>query len=112
MEVPSLFVKGLSVGDVISVTKTEAGHVDSWTHVKKSGRTTIWLLRTAKSDKIDEVLRELRSLNCHTSQLRQFGCYSIDVPQETSISKIDACLARLDPSKVAVAYPSFRHVEP
>lgn len=109
VEMPPLFVKGLSVNDVISVSHDSDGNVESWVHVRKSNRTTIWLLRIAKSDDIGPILKELRLLNCNTVQLQQFGCYSVDVPEDCAIQDVDACLARLDQSSVAVAYPSFRH---
>jgi hypothetical protein len=109
VEVAPLFIKDLSAGDVISVTCDSAGHVSSWSHTVRSNRTTIWLLRLAETEQIAEVLGELRSLNCNTTQLPAYGCYSIDVPPECPIGDVDACLAKLDPSLVAIAYPSFRH---
>lgn len=44
-----------------------------------------------------------------TPDNQAYGCYSIDVPSECPIGDVDACLAKLDPSLVAIAYPSFRH---
>ncbi|MGR9116094.1 MAG: DUF4265 domain-containing protein [Gammaproteobacteria bacterium] len=111
VDVPPLFVKGLSVGDVIKVTQNTEGEVMSWEHVQKSDRTTIWLLRIAETQEIEKVLERLHKLKCKTVQLPQYGCYSIDVPAECPLQDIDACLASLDSSRVAVAYPSFRHEE-
>lgn len=108
---PPLFVKGISCGDVIAVSRNSEGDVLSWTHIQRSGRTTIWLLRTGKADNTAEVLSKLHSLNCKTAQLPQFGCYSVDVPKECAIADVDSCLAQLNTESVAVAYPSFRHDE-
>jgi hypothetical protein len=109
VEAPPLFIKKLSVGDIISVSQDSAGNVFSWVHVEKSNRTTIWLLRIAKTDSIDGVLQKLSSLKCQSVQLPQYGCYSIDIPEECSIANVDACLEELDKSCIAIAYPSFRH---
>lgn len=111
VETPPLFVKGLSVGDVIQVVRDAGGNVSSWSHLSKSRRTTIWLLRIAKlnSDEIQRVLKELRALKCNTVQLPRFGSYSIDVPEDCAIEDVDACLEKVDQTRVAIAYPSFRH---
>ena len=111
VEAAPLFVKDLSVGDVISVEQDFEGKVVAWEHVSKSNRTTIWLLRTAKSESdIDGILRALRSIKCNTVQLNEYGCYSIDVPESCPIEEVDALLAKLNQACVGIAYPSFRHV--
>lgn len=112
VEVAPLFVKDLSCGDVISVSLDEQNHVSAWHHVHRSGASTIWLLRMATDPELESVLAGLRHLNCNTVSLQQFGCYSVNVPPGCNISDVDACLARLDESCIAVAYPSFRHDEP
>jgi hypothetical protein len=109
VEVPPLFVKNLSKGDLIAVSLTEHGQVSSWRHVRRSGHTTIWLLRLAACDLIDPVLEQLRALDCFTVRLPEYGSYSVDVPPERAIEDVEACLAQLDSERVAVAYPSFRH---
>lgn len=112
IESPPLFVKALSCGDVITIDEDEHGNVVSWSYVHESDRTTIWLARMAKTDAIEPLLEKLRRLNCNTVDLSEYGRYSIDVPAECPMNKVDALLATLDESKVAVAFPSFRHPEP
>lgn len=109
IKAPPLYVKEISVDDIISVIFDSAGKVSSWHHVKKSNRSTIWLLRTAETHNIEKVLQDLRQLDCNTVRLPQYGSYSIDVPAEVKIKKIDACLEKLTPDCVAIAFPSFRH---
>lgn len=109
VETAPLFVKNLSAGDEISVSRSPAGHVCEWSHLRKSDRTTIWLLRIAKPGDVGTALDELRRMNCNTAQLPEYGSYAIDVPGTCSISDVDAVLARLDQSQIAIAYPSFRH---
>ena len=109
VESAPLYIKDLSVGDEISVRKSLVGHVTEWSHLRRSRRSTVWLLRLATQGHVDFVLEELRRLNCNTVQLPQFGSYAIDVPENCSIAKVDAVLSKLDRSQVAVAYPSFRH---
>lgn len=104
-----LFVKGLSVNDVIRPEVDDSGRVLSWMHVEYSTRSTIWLLRIAETDRIAVVLKQLRGLGCNTVQLPNCGCYSIDVPGACAIHEVDRILSELDKDQVAVAYPSFRH---
>lgn len=104
-----LFVKDISVDDIIEVVFDSFGKVSSWHHVQKSNRSTIWLLRTAGTQNIDVILQELRALDCNTVRLPQYGSYSIDVPAEVEMQEVDFFLAKLDPNSVSVAYPSFRH---
>ena len=111
VESPPLFVKGLSCGDVLSLEKDEHGHVSSWSYVRRSDRTTIWLGRIGRTDQIDPLLAKLRALNCNTVDLAEYGRYSIDVPAQCPIDAVDALLATLDETKVAVVFPSFRHPE-
>jgi hypothetical protein len=106
-----LFVKDLSVGDIINTTLNADGHVLKWKHKQQSDNSTIWLLRLARNNNIDMVLEELRALDCNTTELIQFGVYSVDIPASSNISAVDQCLSLLDESKVAIAYPSFRHPE-
>lgn len=109
LESPPLFVKGLSVGDVISADFDPAGNVKSWQILAHSPRTTVWILRTGPGDNIAAVLRELQSIGCKVVDIPRLGCYSVDVPAEVSIADVDAFLAHLDASSTAVVFPSFRH---
>jgi len=109
---PPLFVKDLSVDDVIAVKKFDSdGNVVSWRHVARSKRTTIWILRLKQNNNIDQVLDELRKLGCNTVGLDQAGCYSIDVPEALEMEEIDAVLSSLEAERAAIAYPSMRHPE-
>lgn len=110
--VPPLFVKKLSVGDVIEV-KERQGQIESWKAKRPSKQSTIWLLRLRGDQRaIKKALEALRDLGCLTTTFEQVGAHSIGVPAEASIERVDGVLATLDRKKVAVAYPSFRHPEP
>lgn len=110
--VPPLFVKDLSVGDIIHVTREAGGcRVLSWRHVARSECTTIWLLRLRHSETIHVVLTELRKLSCNTVGAADLGVYSIEVPEAVPIETVDRILAQLDADSVAVAFPSMRHQE-
>jgi hypothetical protein len=104
-----LFVKDLSAHDIIDVEKDEEGYVRSWKHIRRSGHSTIWLLRIAQTDDIPAYLDKVRSLGCNTASLEQFGCYSIDVPGSIAIADVDEVLSCLGDDKVAIAYASMRH---
>ncbi|MFO1327128.1 MAG: DUF4265 domain-containing protein [Rubrivivax sp.] len=104
-----LFLKDLSVGDVIDVTLGDKGLVESWSHKSRSTRTTIWILRLKSPNGIDAALAKLRLLGCHTVRLESVGCYAVDVAGSIPISSVDKILESLDSNSVAIAFPSMRH---
>lgn len=106
---PPLFVRDLSVGDIIDVSRDKFGGILEWTHVKKSGRSVVWLLRLSNKATIDIYLKMLREIGCNTTGADDLGCYSVDVPENITIGTVDAILDTLDTSSVAVAFPSLRH---
>jgi hypothetical protein len=110
--VPPVFVKGLSVDDVITVRERD-GRVSSWRHKLRSQHSTIWLLRLKRdaTRDIKSVLEKLHKLGCTSTGVARFGVYAIDVPSGTTITRVDSVLAKLDKKRVATAYPSFRHSE-
>jgi hypothetical protein len=110
--VAPLFVRDLSVGDVIAAEFDGEGRVRSWHHLERSRHTTVWLLRTdSRTATIPSVLEALRTIGCATVTLQRFGCHAIDVPPTLPIQRVDALLEGLDESAVAVAFPSMRHPE-
>ena len=113
IESAPLFLKGLSVGDLIIATPDEEGRVWEWQHLAKSDRTTIWLARLSleAQGEIDATLLKLRGLKCNVTRSEALGCFAIDVPADCPIDDVDRCLAPLAPDRVAVAFPSFRHEE-
>jgi hypothetical protein len=109
VEMPPLFIKDISVGDIIAIRQIEGDVVFSWKHVSKSNNTTIWLLRLIHDEHVANILAKLRAIGCNTVGLPQYGSYAIDVPGTCEIKQIDDVLAQLDKSRTAIAYPSFRH---
>jgi len=108
LESAPLFVKGLSVGDVITVTELDQEQVWSWTHVSASRHSTVWLLRTGKIE-LAPILEDLRTIGCVVAGLDQFGAYAVDVPPSVAAADLDEVLSSVDPSRLAIAYPSWRH---
>lgn len=108
--VPPLYVKKLSVDDVLQIEQ-RAGNVSSWKHVARSGNTTIWMLslKTSGDKKALALLDKLNALGCQTVALPKLSSYSISVPAKLAIEKVDKILAKRKGDEVAVAYPSFRH---
>ena len=104
-----LFIKDLSAEDVISACISDNYDVESWEHIGRSQRSTVWLLRLKSPNKIDQVLLRARAMSCNTSGIDSLGCYNIDLPAEVRMSEIDAIFAELDEDTVAVAFPSLRH---
>lgn len=107
--VAPLFVKDLSVGDVISAELGCDQEVLSWRHVYRSLHSTVWLLRLKRPNTIDAVLAELRRLGCGTVGLDEAGCYAVDVPESIAMETVDKALENLDAGSVATAFPSMRH---
>jgi hypothetical protein len=108
---PPLFVYNLSVGDVINILEDGNGFVVEWSHLSKSARSVIWLLRLSEKAGIDIYLDELRQIGCNTTGISDFGCYSIDVPESVTIADVDAVLNNIDTMAIAVAFPSLRHTD-
>jgi hypothetical protein len=108
--VPPLFVKKLSVGDVVRIHQSK-GIVRDWNHLSKSKSTTIWLLlKTDGAEKIATlVLARLDKMGCQTVLARTLSSASVSVPDTVPIASVDKIIARVDPTDIAVAYPSFRH---
>jgi hypothetical protein len=108
IEVPPLFIKGLSVGDVISVERNDEGEVVAWSHVKESGRSTVWIMVTGDQS-IVGTIECLKKLKCNVAEFEPYRYFAIDVPEECSVERLDECLDGLDEDHASVAYPSFRH---
>ena len=108
VDVPPFFIKGLSVGDIISVNCDESGDVLSWSYVDRSGRSTVWIM-VFDEYSIAEAAKCLRGLGCNVEELRQLQYFSIDIPEQCSLESFDKCMDAIDEEKVAVAYPSLRH---
>jgi Domain of unknown function (DUF4265) len=104
-----LFVYDLSVGDIIEITESQEEFVYSWSHLRRSKHTTVWLLRLFDNPPIEMCLQSLRTLQCNTTSLEEFGCYAIDVPPDLSIFDVDRVLDQLSSDLVAIAFPSMRH---
>lgn len=105
-----LFVKGLSVGDVIRASPDEESRVWEWEHLSLSAHTTVWILRCGpvRAD-IERLLARLRAVNCNTVSCDEFGCHAVDVPPECPIASVDEILDGVDTDDIAIAFPSFRH---
>lgn len=108
VEVAPLFIKDLSVGDVIKVDKGVFGDVISWEHVERSNRSTVWIMVYGDYS-IEKFLDALKSFGCNVERFEEYQYFAIDVPPECSAERLDECLEGLDEDRSAVAFPSFRH---
>lgn len=107
--VAPLFVKDLSVGDVLACTFVGETHeVQSWRHVAKSDRSTYWLLGHVDNEALPDGLARLRALGCNTASGEQLGVHSVDVPADIDIEAVDEILDELEEAGVPVACPSDR----
>lgn len=108
VDVAPLFIKDLSVGDVISVERNEEDDVVAWSHVEKSKHSTVWIM--AHGDySIDDAIECLKNLKCNVEELEQYRYFAVDVPEECTSEELDACLDALDSEKASTVFPSFRH---
>jgi len=109
---PPLFLKDLSVGDVIACKVDEAsGLVSEWAHVEQSEHTTITMLRMGGLRVLDAGLEKLRALGCSTTSVDELGICSVDVPATVSMDDVDDVLDELEEAEVPIAFPSMRHPE-
>ncbi|MCB9878919.1 MAG: DUF4265 domain-containing protein [Planctomycetes bacterium] len=110
--VAPLFVRGLSVGDVLECTiESDTEHVTAWRHVTKSDHSTFWLLRAGDERVLLDGLERLRSIGCSTVGVAQLGVFAVDVPGEVSMDTVDSILDSLVERGFPVACPSSRHPE-
>ena len=108
--VAPLFVRGLSVGDVLQYKMdTVSRQVAEWRHVTKSDHSTFWLLASGDERVLLDGLEQLRSLGCSTVSAAQLGVFSVDVPGTVSMAAVDAILEILEGRGLPVACPSRRH---
>ncbi len=110
--VAPLFVRGLSVGDVLGYRiDSTCNQVAEWHHVTKSDHSTFWLLRSGDERELLDGLEQLRSLGCSTVSAAQLGVFSVDVPGTISMSAVETILESLEGRGFPVACPSRRHLE-
>ncbi|MGH8176949.1 MAG: DUF4265 domain-containing protein [Steroidobacter sp.] len=107
VDVPPFFIKDLSVGDVVTVQRNEMGDVVSWSHVRKSKRSTVWIM-VAGDHSIEDVIDCLKRLRCNIERFTQYRYFAVDVPEECPAISLDECLDFLD-KRAHVVFPSFRH---
>jgi hypothetical protein len=107
-----LFVKGLSIGDLIEVQQDAQHEVAAFTVVQPSGNSTVWVIFWVEP--IDEpTLHQLRSAGCET--IGPLGGWktalcSVNVPAEVSFGEVDAILQPLEESgRASAAHPLHRH---
>jgi len=106
-----LFVKGLSVGDVIAPELDNQGEVTAFKVIQPSQNSTVWVI--AQDPNVREnLLAAVRALGCNTvgGLHTTPSLCSIDVPANVTIDEIDSILGSLErEEKISIAYPSFRH---
>jgi Domain of unknown function (DUF4265) len=108
---PPLFVKDLSVGDLISVEFDDQGAVSDWKHVQRSGNSTVWVLQGAASS-LDELASYFLELKCNVERFSDIGLIAVDVPACVSEPALDHVIDKCRASGGHVAVPSFRFDEP
>ena len=109
VEAAPFFVKGLSSGDVLSVS-IEGEEVIEFEHVERSKRTTLWLM-SFDDGAVRDVLASLRKLDCNTEELAEFAYFTIDVPQACPLELVERHLETLSDNQAAIAFSSLRHEE-
>ncbi|MFK7740242.1 MAG: DUF4265 domain-containing protein [Planctomycetota bacterium] len=110
---PPLMVPELSVGDVLScVIQGDSGRVESWGHIARSDRSTVWLAPRGDGSAVRSALEELRSHGCASRGDALLGIFAVDVPSAAIMDAAEDILARLERDGVSVAYPSDRRADP
>ncbi|OHE82018.1 MAG: hypothetical protein A2X76_04625 [Lysobacterales bacterium GWF1_69_6] len=107
---PPLFISGLAVGDVFSVTDEVNDQVTQWSVLSQSGHSTIWVMGFGDFD-IGGLLAAARGIGCDTASFSSSALGAIDVPPHVSAAAIDALLSQHSDEEIAVAYPAWRHGE-
>lgn len=109
-----LFVRGLSVGDLIDVRLRSTGEVAHFDVVEASGNSTMWVVFWEKH-LAEPILGRLRAKGCDTTTFggwKEVPHCSVNVPEHVDFAQIDTILEPEERAKrIAVAYPSFRHAD-
>jgi hypothetical protein len=99
------FIKGLSLGDIISAEIDDDGYAEKCSIVKESTNSTIWII--TGDENISDILSKL---GCTIEGGAIKDMYSINVPKSVEMKSVDSILAPYVKQGTAqVAYPSYRH---
>ena len=107
--VPPVFIKNLSVNDVVAAETDSEGYVTSWAHTSKSKRTTIWVLQ-GTADNLGPLIDDMLSDGGNVERFNQIKLLSFDVPESVSTEKLDMWLRTIEAAGAIIAEPSFRHL--
>lgn len=108
VKVSPFFVQNVSVGDLLYIELSSGGDVKKWSHIKKSGNSTVWLKIVGEVE-IEKLLDCVKSFGCNVERITNLGYFSIDVPAHCSLDSVDDCVNALGEGHVLVAYSSLRH---
>jgi hypothetical protein len=107
-----LFVKRLSIGDLLAVELDAHEEVHEFKVVEPSANTTVWIMFWDESV-LENTLEQLRLIKCDTTGpltgMETSHC-SVNVGAHIDMSDVDEILQPLEGAEqIAVAYPSYRH---
>ena len=102
------FVSDLSFGDLIEITALDQSEIVEWRHVKRSDRSTVWLMVVGDFD-ISPTIRALKSLGCRVEGFPAYSLYAVDAPVSIPAASLDEVVGALTEDQANVAYPSWRH---
>ena len=102
------FVKEISSDDVVNASFDSEGFVKKWHTVRRSNRTTIWLMETEDLD-FSDILKQLLNLQCNIETIKTLRYHTLDVPDYVEIKKVDGVLDKFSNRGGFVVFPSFRH---
>lgn len=108
LTVPPLFLKGLSVGDCISVDFDNEEYVSGWKCISPSRRSTVWLLKGSATN-FQLTLENLKRLRCNVERFPEMHLCAIDIPETVALVALDEIIGEFEDTGGQVAYPSFRH---
>jgi len=106
-----LFVKGLSVGDLIAPQFDDTGEVIGFEVLEPSQHSTVWMIASDQTLR-EKLLAALRELGCNTvsAPASMRSLCAVDVPGEVGIADVDLVLGSFERAgQISLAYPSFRH---
>lgn len=103
------FIKGLAFGDEFEATPDEVNnHIFEYKVIKESGHSVVWLMNIENKE-LSKYIAEIESIGCKVEVLKQFKIYSIDIPPNINVVKVDEALNKIENKGVAIAYPTWRH---
>ena len=105
------YIYGMCFGDEIEVISRDGLYVDSWSIVKESRNSTIWVMEL-KSGAFKSHLKRIAALGVMVDQGVPDGYYAVMIPENVSLRGFEEIVRQdVEEKSISVAYVTVRHLD-